>query len=244
MQNDSMEHIWKEFIYPALKSPVTATLIAIIAALGAFLIYFMRRRDAKKDAANIILLELKNAERNLEQARKSYEEGKIKNSMAIQFPEKLRLMSTESWTKYKYLFVRDFEPEQWDEVGKFYENCKYFDEAVELKDSSFNLNETEIRANIHRIVGDYAKELADKTLTNPDQDPEIEKQNEQLLEEYKQKKGRAVDAVLTHLIESYGPDKHFNDAAYYFNLLPQSITNTPTGQRLKKLARRSVVRFK
>src|SRR5690606_44674 len=107
---------------PVLSSPATTSFVAIVAATGAFIIYFIRRRDHKKDAANIVLLEVKNAERNLEEARKTYEDAKQKNAAAIVFPEKLRLMPTESWTKYKYLFVRDLSPEQWDEVSKFYDN--------------------------------------------------------------------------------------------------------------------------
>jgi hypothetical protein len=235
-----MMEIWQKIIYPALSSPATTALVAIIAATGAFIVYFMRRRDHKKDAANIILLEVMNAERNLEEARKSYEDGRQKNTNAIIFPEKLRLMPTESWTRYKYLFVRDLSPEQWDEISKFYDNCKNFDEAVELKDSSFKFNAKEIRANIQRIVADYSKELADGIVLNPTNDVEIEKKNAALFDEKKQRKDAAVDGIIKHLVESYGPDKPFNDAAYYYNLLPRSVVNTPTGERLKKLANRRI----
>lgn len=242
IQNKTMENIW-ESIYPILNSRATTTLIALIAALGAFLIYFLRRRDYKKDAANIILLEIKNAERNLDEARKSYEEARSDDPQRIVFPEKLRLMSTESWTKYKYLFVRDFTTEQWDEIGSFYENCRYFDEAVEIKDSSFNLNLSEIRASIQRNVGIYSRQLADEMTPNPDLDLEIEKNNQQLIDKYRDKKNNAVDANLDHLIEPYSADKPYKDAAYYFNLLPMSLVNTTTGSRLKQLASRRLFNF-
>ena len=81
-----MENLWHEFIYPFLNSQATTTLVAIVAASGAFLIYFMRRRDSKKDAANIIILEIKNAERNLTEARKAYEEAKSKNTNLKSYP--------------------------------------------------------------------------------------------------------------------------------------------------------------
>lgn len=237
-----MDNIWHELIYPALKSPATTTLVAILAATGAFLIYFLRRRDNKRDSANIIVLEIKNAERNLAEARKTYEEAKAKNGAeAIAFPEKLRLMSTESWTKYKYLFVRDFTPEQWDELSQFYENCKNFDEAVELKESSFKGDVIEIRASINRIVGDYAKEFADKVKLNPSEDPDIERSNQQIMEEHIERKNIAVEAILRKLVESYSPDKHYNEAAYYYNLLPRSIINTPTGQRLLELSNKKIL---
>lgn len=224
-------------------SQVLNSLITLLVGFAAYVVYKIQKGDSKRDAANIIMLELRNAERNLEEARKSYEAEKSKNSPMIVFPEKLRLMTTESWTKYKYLFVRDLTPEQWDEVGKFYENCKLFDEAVELKESSFGSNAAEIRANVLRIVGDYSKELGDGTLPNPEQDAELEKRNVQLASDIKRKKDGAVKAITGLLIDSYGPDKPFNDAAYYYSLLPRSIVNTPTGQRFVKLAARRRVLF-
>lgn len=238
-----MLNLWNNFFYPLLNSQATTSIIAIITALGVFIIYSLRRRDYKKDAANIILLEIKNAERNLEEARKSFEAGKTQNTKAITFPEKLRLMPTESWTKYKYLFVRDLQSEQWDEVSKFYDNCKNFDESVELKDGSFNHNAAEIRVNIHRIVADYAIELANRLDANVTDDLTIEKNNQAILEEIKVKKNAAVNAVISTLVEIYGPDKPFNDAAYFFSLLPRSIINTPTGEHLKSLADRRNIRI-
>lgn len=233
-----MNNFWNDTLYPLLSSQATTTLIALIAAIGAFLIYFIRRRDSKNDAANIILLELKNAERNLEDARKVYEGARSKNPNAVEFPEKLRLMSTESWTKYKYLFVRDFSPEQWEEVSNFYENCRNFDDALELKDASFKLNSAEIRANIQHNVGIYSKELADALKPNPDNDQKIDKINQNIIQEFIVKKNAAVDANIRKLVEIYDPDKLFNDTAYYYSLLPRSIINTPTGDKLKKLATR------
>lgn len=216
------------------------TSITLIVGFVAYRVYYVQKRDNKRDAANIIVLELKNAERNLEEVRKLYEAERAANSQAMIFPEKVRLMTTESWTKYKYLFARDLSPEQWDEVGRFYENCKLFDEAVELKEASFKFNATEIRANVFRIVGDYAKELADNLKPNPEGNPQIDKSNRQITEDIKDRKSFAVASMLGRgeLFETYSPDKPYHDAAYYYNLLPKSVINTPTGQRLIGLSLR------
>lgn len=48
-----MTNMWQSAIYPFLSSPATTSLVAIIAATGAFVIYFMRHRDHKKDARSI-----------------------------------------------------------------------------------------------------------------------------------------------------------------------------------------------
>ncbi len=39
-------------------------------------------------------------------------------------------MPTESWSKYKYLFVRDFDRDERDIIFGFYEQCNTYDETV------------------------------------------------------------------------------------------------------------------
>lgn len=224
------------FLHNLLDSQATATSIAIIAVILTLSIYYIRRKDHKRDAANIILLELQNAETRLGEARKVYEEARAKDPRHISFPEKLRLMKTESWTKYKYLFVRDFESTQWQLIGDFYENCLNFDEAVEHKDLAFSLNETDIRAGIQATITAYSKELADSLEPNPNNDVNIDKANQALTDDISRRKEIAIQTNIQKLVYIYNPDKSFTDAAYYYSLLPTSIINTPTGNILKKIA--------
>lgn len=223
-------------LYSILASPATTTTVAIIAASITLGIYYVRRKDYKRDAANIILLEIQSAEDNMSEARKTYESARAKDNDQIMFPEKLRLMKTESWTKYKYLFVRDLDSVQWQAVSNFYSNCLHFDEAVEHRDGTFGLNETGIRAGIQANISAYSKELAESLLANPENDPEIAKKNRELTDEIIRKKDIAVNANIGSLAYLYNPDKSFTDAAYYFNLLPNSLINTPIGEVLNRLA--------
>jgi len=225
-------------IYLILSSPIATPLIAIVTIASTFAIYYVRRRYAKKDAALIILLEMQNADANIDEARKVYEAAKANNPSTIVFPEKLRLMKTESWTKYKYLFVRDFTDQQWQEIGKFYNNCINFDTAVEHRDSNFFRNEAAIRESIQNTVGLYSREFAEEAKDNPESTPTIERENAKLLESKLRKKNIAVSTNISALLELYNPDKSFHDAVYYFSLLPHNIENTPIGQKLRRLSGR------
>lgn len=225
-------------------SNASTSIVATVAALSAYIIYSMRKRDHKKDAANIVLLEISSAEKNIEEAKKMFEQGKIDNPEAIRFPEKLRLMPTASWLKYKYLFVRDLSKEQWDAINKFYDNCTAYDEAVEIRDSSFLLNAAEIRVNVHRIVSKYAGELVEGLDLNETNDPVVTAKNEKFFEMIQDRKKATVKALMRQLVEEYTPDKPFKDAAYFFSLLPQDFLNTPTGDRLRVLADRRFIRLK
>ena len=233
-----------EFAKTALESKASTSIITILAALVALIIYKMSKRDQKKDAINIILLELKNAERGLSEARKVYIAGKLENEKAIKFPDKLRLMPTVSWNKYKYLFVRDLSNQQWKEINEFYEYCTAYDEAIEIRDSAFLQNASEIRVNIQKTVAHYAMELAEKLKLNPRNDDKINKANQVLIASSIDKKSTAVSSMTSTLLESYIPDKPYNDAAYFYSLLPMSLLNTTTGERVKQLADRRIIKLR
>lgn len=55
-------------------------LITFIARLTALIIYYKQKSDMKKDAANIIYIEITNAERIMKQAEKNYKDGNISPS--------------------------------------------------------------------------------------------------------------------------------------------------------------------
>jgi hypothetical protein len=217
-------------------SPASLSIVTLLSVAVVFIIYFLRRRDYKRDAANIILLELKNSVERLNEARKTYKNGQAQNPPYISFPDRLRLMPTASWTKYKYLFVRSLEPEQWRMISDYYDNCHEFDAALEHRDSAFNLNEEKIRVGIQQNISEIAMATAKKLKPNPNADPAIRAENEKLENEAKVLCDEATRLNITKLVYIYNPDKSFRDAKYYFDLLPENVVETPTGQKIKRLA--------
>lgn len=128
------------------------TLITLFVGFVALFVYKKRQIDNKKDAASIILLEIKNAESQLAQAREIFIRDKI-------IPESIFAMKTSNWHKYNYLFVRDLTDEEWDLINSFYEKCHQYDRVVEYNNTFFKKNEEQIRINLHQALADYTKEL-------------------------------------------------------------------------------------
>lgn len=117
----------KNFITSALFIP----LVTLLVGSTVIIIYSKTKDDFKKDAANIVLLEIQNAERALKQVTESV------NAEIPTLPQNIFLMQTESWSKYRYLFVRDFDWNEWNEVTDFYDKAQLYDKAVTYNNSFF-----------------------------------------------------------------------------------------------------------
>lgn len=214
-----MEVVWK-----FLNSNLFIAIVTLIAGLVAYFLYRKRIKDGKKDAANILLLEIQNAERQLKAAR----EQMTKNNVLI---DDAYVMPTESWGQYKYLFVRDFDRDEWDTLNSFYEKCGLFDEAVRHKSTAFANNEAAIRANMHRVTADYVQDYVHKNIdATSDKDTKNHLLNEINLfqDEY-----LGLPSGLT----LYTPIKPVDDAKELLATLQDNLAQTSVGTKLKKIAK-------
>jgi len=206
-------------IWTFLNSSFFIAIVTLVAGLIAYWLYRKRNKDNKKDAANILLLEIQNAERLLRVAKERMQkDGVVVDSAYV--------MPTESWSKYKYLFVRDFDRDEWDTISTFYDKCHLYDEAVSHKSAAFKNNEAEIRANIHRITSTYIKELVDDGLTEDAKTATLSK-IDTFQDEY-----LALRSDLT----LYQPNKPINDAKSLLEGVNDNLSQTAVGTHLKKLA--------
>lgn len=135
-------------------------LVALVALTYTLYEYRDKRKAAKRDAANILLLEIQRAQRKLKEAIEQAQ--KARDNENVMLAEDRFLMPTNSWSKYQYLFVRDLDRDLWDDLSSFYERCALFDEAVRYNNSAFQKNEEQLRANTLRITFDRVNVLLDK----------------------------------------------------------------------------------
>jgi len=212
-----MEQVWK-----FLNSSFFIAIVTLVAGLVAYWLYRKKNKDFKKDAANILLLEIQNAERLLRVAKESIKKDILEDNAYI--------MPTESWSKYKYMFVRDFDRDQWDSINYFYNKCELYDQSVAHKSEAFKKNEAEIRSNIHRVTADYIKELVDN------RGPEGSKQ------QHKTEVLKKIDSFqdeylgLREDLNLYRPNKPVFDAKAHLGGLNENLTQTAIGSKLKELA--------
>jgi len=214
-----------------LNSPFFLAFVTFFVGFIAYLLYRTQKQDTKKDAANIIYLEISNAESVIKRAKEDLEKDVLPaNALAGQ------AMQTESWSKYKYLFVRDFDKVEWDSITNFYEKSIAYDEAVKHNASFFQRNEEQIRINLlHGLA--ILTEKNKITISEIDKNKkEAKKWDEfiKLTDNFQSLfMARVLDPKGTFF---YSPVKPVNDAKLYLNNINLDISQSSVGAKLKKIA--------
>ncbi len=200
-------------------------LITLLVGTAAFVIYKLQQRDTKRDAASIVLMEIKNAERNLKKIRANIDQ----NTLA---PD-IFLMPSESWTKYKYLFVRDFDRDEWDAIAEFYNKCQLIDDDVKYNNAAFWADVEEIRSNKQRILADYAYKYEEKIKL-----AKTDEKKSALTEEFNKKTSNFDVLYMGRQGDfGYAPNKPVNDARLHVQGLPTNLSQTAVGIKLKKMSK-------
>lgn len=200
--------------------------ITLIAGFLAFAIYFKQKADNKKDAAKILYIEITNAEQIMKASKE-----KLELKLGSEYALSTEAMSTESWSKYKYLFLRDFDRLEWTLISDFYNKAKLFDLAVSHNKSFFTKNEEQIRFNLESVLAEFVKKYPVdilKIATDPKEEKKW-KSFMKLTEHFYNQFMKRQDLFF------YRPDKPIIDAQLYLNNTNLQISATNLGVKLKKL---------
>lgn len=188
-----------------MESYITAG-VTLLVGLVALEVYRRQKRDEKKNAARILLVEIENAERQLSVIRESGNDKTLS--------ENSRLMSSSSWEKYRHMFGQNFTSREWDTVSDFYNRCLQYDKAVEYDGSSFYHDIEAFRTSVNNAL---ALGVANIIATNPTLT------TEEVDEEYQEYKSKLIDTFMKPKnLHIYSPNKPINDAA---NALKVSRSN-------------------
>lgn len=123
------------YIWSKIKNhtEAVATLVSVAVVL---LIYDQGIREEKRNAARILILEIKGAERALREVQRN---NYIVNPLTFILP-------TESWSKFQHYFVKDLTNDQLIEVSEFYNSCATAQKALDrMKNVLPVANEEKIR---------------------------------------------------------------------------------------------------
>lgn len=209
---------------------IISSSVTIVTASIAIFLYYKGKRDSKRDAANMIYLELLDAERKIKN---------IKNSTNIS-DDIGPIMKHESWTKWKYLFVKNFDRDEWDSISEFYEKCMLYDEAIISNSATFSKNEEQIRINVHRIVADYIKEAVDAVAkklgtTDPNKLKDSIDKIREKAETFQSQYLFQNEAIISK--PNYSPQKYLDDREKFLQQIDVKISSRPVIQKLKKIAK-------
>lgn len=207
-----------EIFYPGLiNSGSFMALITLLVGSFAIYLYLKQKQDYKRDAANIILMEIRNAEDCIERVKstKFIDQNKV-------------LLLNHAWSKYNYLFINDFDRDEWDTVSNFYNQCRLYDEAVKQLKNIGPLQIEQKVGYVQKTLVDLAKEFSEKKFS------ENKEENEEIIKAYDDKKKKFLDKVEK---ESYifPPSQPITDATEHLANI-EKITTSTIGMKLKKIA--------
>lgn len=201
---------------------VTAA-VALVVGSAAFGVYIWQKRDQKKTAARILLVEIENAERQLSIIKKTGNDDSLSESV--------RLMPTTSWEKYRHLFGRTFTSREWDTVSDFYNRCSQYDKAVDYDSTSITRDIEAWRTSVNHalalvisisLLNDSSGQLTDR---------EFEDQYREL--------GRRLTEVYMKPsnLFIYKPVKPLKEATDALKELTETLSLTSVGDKLRKVSR-------
>ena len=107
-------------IFDFVNLPVFNTIITLIVGAGLYIMYKIQKRNKKTEAAGVLLMEIRRAEKTLEHLSK----------FPIDIHIILVALPSNNWVNYAHLFIDDFDSDQIDEINEFYSNCSSIDKAM------------------------------------------------------------------------------------------------------------------
>jgi hypothetical protein len=201
--------IGMQIIWSFLNSTFFVALATILTGLTAFILFFRQKGDERKNAAVIILLEIRNAELKAETIREKIDGELITGDLPPILP-------VNSWKRYIHLFAKDFDQDELGLINDFYARCEIIQEHAERNNNYFWIA-TEERT---KIVQQMHMELIDRTHETLSDLPQLK---DSILQRY------VNDAFL------YVPKKTARVITYHLQDFPR-ITSTTAGAKLKGIA--------
>lgn len=216
--------------------------VALFVGLFVFVVYILSKRDKKKNAAKIINTEISGAEDKLKELKEKFakSDGKAIGESLI--------LSSNSWSRYKHLFISDFTDKQWRKISEFYDNCELLNNAVRENNSFFGQNSQAIRAAryeaaasfVSKAVGEvesgkFNKILPDGTqVISDDAAAQVRIQVESELKAFNEILEESLNATNTH----YNPMKPISDADRVLKYMDTEVLDGEIGIKLRKITTR------
>jgi hypothetical protein len=219
----AMLHLWQAYLNPLLRNYSTA-IATLIIGYAAYGVYKRQKRDTKRDAANIVLLEIEGAEQQMQKITDASPGNPVQ--------PKIYLMKSASWDKLRYLFIRDLDRNEWDKVTDFYNKCREFDQAVDYQASLFEKNVRELRKNEQKVLAKYAEECIEK-MRGKSLDEKV-KIEQEYLERRKQFIALYGNNDQDHLYLNY-PIQPVNIAKAVLDGIEPSLSLSSVGIKLKRI---------
>lgn len=215
-----------ESLISFINSNAFVGLVTLIVGSTALIVYKLGKRDKKRDAAKVILLEIRGAQRKLKRIKKDLlDNGKLNTESTV--------MPNNSWVSNRHLFINDFDSEEWDEISEFYDNCALVNKLIEYQNSFFWNDVEAIRENKHRMYADFAKKIFEESVEKAKSGKSVAA--ETAIKEA-QDMADAFNTMYEKTFRLYAPEAVITDAKKYVQRITLNISQTAVGTKLKELS--------
>ncbi|HEY4504312.1 MAG TPA: hypothetical protein VJI73_00900 [Candidatus Paceibacterota bacterium] len=169
-----------------------ALTTSFVGSLAIYL-YYRQKREYKRDAALLILQEIRYAEQQIRGSR-AYSQN------AENYPLSSKLLPTNSWYKNIHLFMGDFEQSQVDCISRFYSQVEYVDRVIEgISNYKTSIIEEEIVNEQTGLIMVAEEILPDRVYLR-----EISRSLSRYLQRYVQPQEIEPNITSPHIISSLG----------------------------------------
>ena len=134
-------------------SNLLQTITIFVVGLSAFIIYRLNKMDEKSRAATILMMEIRGVEGALKKLLETISSRKFYSSTPI--------IKENSWEKYKFIFIKCLDQDEYGLISEFYSNaCRIEEERLILIKQIIASFEVKGKA-MHESFIHVAKENAD-----------------------------------------------------------------------------------
>jgi hypothetical protein len=148
-------------IFEFLNSSLFQTAVIFITGLTAFIIYHMNKYNEKKEAARIIINEIRIAEKAIQE---------IKNKKQVF--ELSVILPNNTWQHKKHLFINILDDDELNLINEFYYRCSFADLYRKM---IFDVRNEAIFAKSN-YMQEKLIDIMHETINNPGKSYESEKQ--------------------------------------------------------------------
>jgi hypothetical protein len=210
-------NLLREF-YLWLISEKSAGVLTITTGLIAWLVYRHQVRKRENEAAIILLNEIRNAEKAIDE---------IKNGADI-YNDLISILPTCSWDKNYQIFAHYLDRDSFELLATFFKNCKSAQqELIRLRSFLVDIAMKEKARIVQNKLFELSEKYKDKQVVK---DGKID-----ISSEYAKEKKVILDIFYIEN-EWFIPHKPRQDFLTYINNI-QKITSTMVAEKIKKMAR-------
>ena len=136
-------------MYNFLDSSLLQTITILVVGVFVFIIYLINKKEEKNRAATILIMEI----RGIEEALKKLREAQSNMNFYPTAP----IIKENSWEKYKFLFIKNLDQDEYSLISEFYSiACRIEEERSILIRQIIMSFETKCRA-MHESFVDVAE---------------------------------------------------------------------------------------